>query len=398
VNARLLWLLALLALGGLVGLLVSRDPGYVLIAYDRMAMETSLWFALVLLVAAYVMARVGLYLAFRLLRSRGAFARWNATRRAGAADRRTAHGQLLLAAGHWAEAQKHLTRAASAARAPAVNLLGAACAAQHAGDRTSRDALLMEARAVADDQTAVDFTQATLEHAAGQWTEARATLERLRVRQPAHVDAAWLLADCLRQLGDWQALADLLPQLKNDRGHSAAQRAELERSALLGRMAMGVEAAQRTWATLSKQQRRDVALVAAYARAMAVERPDEAERALHEALQSGWDSGLVDLYGRVATTEPARQLATAEGWLKAHPGDAALFLALGRLALRERRWPQAREYLEMSARLGPSAESQAELGRLYAALGEPRALDVLLEALPGLPDVPLPAGTSVQRS
>jgi HemY protein len=397
VNTRLLWLLVLLALGGLVGLLVSRDPGYVLIAYDRMAMETSLWFALVLLVAAYIMVRVLLYLGFRLLRSRGAFARWNATRRSGAADRRTAHGQLLLAAGHWTEAQKHLTRAAPAARAPTVNLLGAARAAEHAGDRTSRDALLKEARAVAGDETAVDFTQATLEHAAGQWTEARATLERLRARHPGHVDAAWLLADCLQRLGDWQALSDLLPQIKTDRRHSAEQKAELERSALLGRMSMSADAAQRAWATLSKPQRRDAVLVAAYARATAAERPDDAERALREALQSGWDSGLVDLYGRVRASETARQLATAEGWLKAHPGDATLFLALGRLALRERRWPQAREYLEMSARLGSSPESQAELGRLYAALGEPRALDVLLEALPDLPDVPLPSGAAAPQ-
>jgi HemY protein len=396
VNARLLWLLALLALGGLVGLLVSRDPGYVLIAYDRMAMETSLWFAIVLLFVTYVTVRVVLYLVFRLLRSRGALSRWSATRRASAAERRTAHGQLLLAAGHWTEAQKHLTRAAPAARAPAVNLLGAAHAAEHAGDRTTRDALLEEARAVADDETAVDFTQATLQHAAGQWTEARATLERLRARQPGHVDAAWLLADCLRRLGDWQALADLLPQLKNDRSHTMEQRAELERAALFGRMASGADAAQRAWAALSKQQRRDPAVVAAYVRATAVERPEEAERVLREALQSGWDSALVDLYGRVASSDSARQLATAEGWLKAHPDDAVLFLALGRLALRERRWAQAREYLELSARLGPSPEAQAELGRLYAALGEPRALDVLLQALPGLPDVPLPA--AAQRS
>ena len=44
-------LLAVVAvvLGGLIGTLVVRDPGYVLLSYGDMAFETSLWFALVLL-------------------------------------------------------------------------------------------------------------------------------------------------------------------------------------------------------------------------------------------------------------------------------------------------------------------------------------------------------------
>jgi len=56
VKVVLLVLLAALALGGLVGALVNRDPGYVLVAYQDMALETSLWFAVVLLLLAFLVA------------------------------------------------------------------------------------------------------------------------------------------------------------------------------------------------------------------------------------------------------------------------------------------------------------------------------------------------------
>lgn len=393
-KSRLLWLVVVLALGGLAGVLVVRDPGYVLVAYDRMAVETSLWFALVLLAAAYMIVRLLLFVVIRLARGRGAFARWNTERRSRAADRRTLRGLLLLAGGWWAEARKQLTRAAPQAGAPTVNLVNAARAAELCGDRAGRDALLREARAlVPAEENTIDFAEAMLLHGAGQWSEARVVLERLRAREPAHGAALWLLADCLRALGDWAALTELLAQLRRDRGRSADAFAALERAAILGRVGTTAESAQPAWATLSKGQRHVAEYALAYAEAVAEAAPQDAERALREALQHGWDPDLVRCYGRVDSSDPARQLATAESWVKAHPEDPALFLTLGRLCLRNRRWPQAREHFEMSVRLGPTPESQGELGRIYAALGERRAVDLLLDALPPLPALPLPGAT-----
>lgn len=390
-KARLVWLIAILVLGGLLGVLVARDPGYVLVAYDRMAVETSLWFALALLVAGYVIVRLILFLVVRLARGRGAFARWNAERRSRAADRRTLRGLMLLADGRWLEARKQLTRAAPQAGAPTVNLVNAARAADLAGDRAGRDALLREARTLAPaDENVIDFAQAMLQHGAGQWAEARPVLERLRAREPAHGAALWLLADCLSALGDWPALAELLPQLRRDRSRPAEVLAALERSVILGRIGATAQSAQEAWSTLSKGQRHTPEYALAYAQAVIGESPQDAERAVREALAHHWDSALVGLYGRIDSGDPARQLAAAESWVKAHPEDPALFLTLGRLCLRSRRWPQAREHFEMSVRLGPAPESQGELGRLYAALGERRALDLLLDALPPLPDLPLP--------
>jgi len=390
-KTRLLWLVTVLALGGLVGLLVSRDPGYVLVAYDRMAIETSLWIALLLLALGYLLVRLLVFVGLRLARGRGALARWNAERRARAADQRTLRGFMLMAAGNWSEARKQLTRAAPRAGAPVLNLLTAARAAQASGDLPGRDALLQEARrAEPEAENAIDFTQASLEHAAGQWAEARATLERLRGREPSHPAALWLLADCCRALGDWGALADLLPLLRRDRTHAAAALADLERRAIVGRLEAGREPAERVWAALGKTQRQQPAVAAAYVRAVLTSEPDAAERAAREALQHEWDADLVGLYGCIGSSDPARQRRVAESWAKERPDDAALALALGRLALRNRDWSQAREQFEASLRLAPSPVARAELGRLCLALGEPRGTDLLVTAFGELPTLPLP--------
>ena len=71
-------------------------------------------------------------------------------------------------------------------------------------------------------------------------------------------------------------------------------------------------------------------------------------------------------------------------------------LCLGRLALRNKLWGQARDYFESSHRLRPSAEACAELARLLFSLGE-RELSAqyyregLLLRESNLPDLPLPA-------
>jgi hypothetical protein len=68
------------------------------------------------------------------------------------------------------------------------------------------------------------------------------------------------------------------------------------------------------------------------------------------ALKRKYDSHLARLYGLVRGSDPARQLQTAEGWLKEHPADPSLLLTLGRLCLQNSLWGKARDYLESSLR------------------------------------------------
>lgn len=79
--------------------------------------------------------------------------------------------------------------------------------------------------------------------------------------------------------------------------------------------------------------------------------------------------------------DPARQLQTAEHWLKQHPQDP-LLLTLGRLSVQNQLWGKARDYFESSLKLERHPETCAELARLLAQLGElERSNQLLLESL-----------------
>ncbi|MCY4615841.1 MAG: heme biosynthesis protein HemY, partial [Chloroflexi bacterium] len=97
----LLFLITAAVLGGLVGTLMLRDPGYVLVSYAGRALETSLWFALVLLFIAYFVIRIIVFLTARLLHGRSLLGAWRAERGQRSADKQTVRGLLLLAEGQW---------------------------------------------------------------------------------------------------------------------------------------------------------------------------------------------------------------------------------------------------------------------------------------------------------
>ncbi|NWE73541.1 heme biosynthesis protein HemY, partial [Pseudomonas gingeri] len=112
-----------------------------------------------------------------------------------------------------------------------------------------------------------------------------------------------------------------------------------------------------------------------------------------------YDSHLARLYGLLRGRDPARQLQTAEGWLKDHPADASLLLTLGRLCLQNSLWGKARDYLEGSLRVQRNPEACAELARLLAQLGDTERSNQLFQEGLGLLDerllaLPLPVPVS----
>jgi HemY protein len=121
----------------------------------------------------------------------------------------------------------------------------------------------------------------------------------------------------------------------------------------------------------------------------------DAEAVVHQALKKQWDDRLIHEYGLTAANDTAKQLQRAEAWLDERPSNAALRLCIGRLALRNELWGKAREQLEASQKLASNTEVLAELGRLYAQMGDERASaesyrQGLLLSAPPLPSLPMP--------
>jgi HemY protein len=87
-------------------------------------------------------------------------------------------------------------------------------------------------------------------------------------------------------------------------------------------------------------------------------------------LNRAWRPPLVRLFGMIESSDPAKQLNRAEGWLRTHPDDPDLLLAAARLCLKNELWGKARSYLETAISLRPSPEAYEEYGRLLNQLGE----------------------------
>ncbi len=384
----LLLLITAAVLGGLVGTLMLRDPGYLMLAYAGRVLETSLWFAVAMLIVLYAALRVLVFVVTRLLQGRGVFGAQRAER---GAQRQTVRGLLALAEGQWAEAKRLLTGAGGSAAMPLVNYLHAAHAAHELGEATERDELLARAeQSTAHSKAAVLLTRARLQMAEEQWQDCRATLLELREQSPRHPLLLDMLRRCHERLEDWPALLELLPDLHKIGSGDKESTKALERRAWAHRL--DADDHDEVWQRMPKDRKRDPELVLARARRILADgEPATAERLVRKSLDRSWHGQLVDLYGRIPSPDPARQMAYAEVWLRDQPDDAALLLALGRIAMMNGAWSKAREYLEASLRLQPSVAVYGELGRLLTHLGEfIRGSEYLGKACPELPNLPLP--------
>jgi HemY protein len=384
-------------LGGLVGTLVVRDPGYVLVAYDQMAVETSLWFAVLLLIALYFVIRLLVFLFARLASGRGNLGSWNRERRSNIARQQRVRGLLLMAEGNWAEARRLLVNSAPRVPSPLINFLSGARAAHEMGDADGRDELLRQAHeSTPGARIAVGLTQAQLQMSAQQWEQCLATLLQLRSEVPRHPQMLTMLANCYEQLDDWQALIDLLPSIKKAKIFDGPAFLDLQLRAWSQRLSTTDVDLADAWKQIPKELKREATLVAGYARLLAARGNEaEAEVVVRKALEQNWQADLVQLYGEVAATDVERQLVVAEGWLKQRPSDAGLLLTLGRICLMNRLWAKAREYLEASLRMRRTPEVYGELGRLCSALGDTeRGNEYLGQALPMLRSLPMPKHSS----
>lgn len=355
--------------------LLQQDPGYLYLDIGRWTMETTLAFALVVLVASFVALYFLVRLLAMLLRSPRAWRSGLRHRRTEKSRRALLRGLIEMAEGRWERAEKLLIRHASESDTALLNYLAAARAAQQIGAYERRDRYLKEAiEANPEADVAVSLTQAELQLAHHQTEYALATLTRLRGLAPNHLYVLRLLARLYAELEDWERLAELLPELRRHRIFESDRLAALERAVALGRLAHAETdsgALTTVWDSLSRRMRADPLVLHVHVlRLLDAGARTVGERRLRQHLERHWDERLARDYGLVEHENPNRQLDHAEAWLKDHGRSPMLLLSLGRLAARNRLWGKARVYLESSIESGATAEAYHELGMLLDELGE----------------------------
>lgn len=362
---RVLLLLVLLAALAAFGWhWVAVDPGYVLVRLRGWRLQTTVVAAVVILLLIWAV----LSALWQLLRwPTGALSR----RHRRVSQRRLGSGLVALVEGRHAEAERDLQRAArlDTLRGPA--LLAAAEAASRQGEQARAIASLDEAAQAAPQAARV--LRARMLRRDGRPTEALALLA-------PEADAGRLTPGGWRQLALAALAADepqrarkALEPLRKSGALGSAGYAALETQVLTAALMACPDGGRLNalWGELPKAQRRIPAVVDVYARrAAGFGLGLAAMGEVESALRREWSPLLVSAYGLLQGAEPEPRLHRAEGWLDAHPDDAALLLTLGRLCVQLRLWGKARQYLERSLALSSSAGAWEALGEVAAAEGD----------------------------
>ncbi|NUT78316.1 heme biosynthesis protein HemY [Pseudomonas sp. C1C7] len=391
-------LFLVIAAAAALGLAIAEHSGYVLIAYKSFRYESSLWATLALVAVLWLVIWGIKALIELVLTSGGVVNPWSRRNRSRRVQVAIEHGQMDLAEGRWASAQRHLHRAAEAERQPLLYYLGAARAANEQGNYEESDNLLERAlERQPQAELAIALNHAQLQTDRGDTEGALTTLQAMRERHPHNAQVLRQLQRLHQLRGEWSAVIRLLPELRKDKVLSAAELADLERRAWgknlslaaqrEGEGAVGLQSLKSAWEQLTSPQRQEPQLVLAYAEQLRqLGAQVEAEEVLRNALKRHYDSHLARLYGLVRGSDPARQLHLAEGWLKEHPADSGLLLTLGRLCLQSSLWGKARDYLERSLHMERNPEACAELARLLAQMGDTERSNQLFQEGLGLLD------------
>ncbi|OED42811.1 hypothetical protein ACH42_11535 [Endozoicomonas sp. (ex Bugula neritina AB1)] len=377
--------LALVSSCFLLANIMIGDHGYVLIAFEDMTFESSLW-GLLLLVALAIGA---IWLVAGLIKvlftTLGLMVPLSGMARKRRARKLSNRGLTEFTKGHWKKAERLLSQAANAGETPLINYLAAARAAHEAGNNEASATYLRQADSKAPGANmAIGITQAQLQLSSDQLEQALATLTSLHQKHPHHAYILKLLKEVHYRLGDWQSLSKLLPKLRKCKVVTDEQYRELEQKAF---KTLFDQAYQRgltlfpldektkpviqVWGNLSATQKRDPVTLYRYVNSLAMLGAEQkAEQLMRQNLANSYSEDLIRLYGKVKGSDIKQQLLFAENQLSSRTNDPELLLCLGRLALRNELWGKAREYLEASLELQKSVDTYNELGQLLASLDD----------------------------
>ncbi len=397
---RALILLILVAVAALLlGRWLLDDPGYVLLIRDGLRVETSLGFLLLMLiVAALVWSLLTLVLvSLWRLAGLGRRSRWQEL----LARRRLRAGFFAMVAGDWARAGRLFAAAGNSSWAVPAGCAEALAAAQR-GDHEQVTIILKRVAGERRGQPAADLLAARLLLEEGAIRQARVRLERLAGSAERNPHRLRLLAEVLESDQDWPALVEILPALKSVMVDHKAYAGREQRAwmGLLNAVAVApgeparrLEGLRRTWKEMPDSLQKKAAVRALYASLLVASGDGAAAFALiRKDIERNWDDRLVTVLEAIDDVAPEKILQQLEQWLEVRPGNGALLMCAGRMAMKAKLWGKARSFFETAARSG-NVIALAELARLHSALGDTdralaaleRRVTLLNETLPALP-------------
>ena len=373
------WLFAflfLLAVAVAAALAAGFSKGYVLLVYPPYRLEMALSFVIVALIVGFVALYGFLRLAFHTLQLPRQVHDYRLRRARNRA--RSAMDQALTAyfEGHYRRAEKFAAVALKLQESPALSAVVAARAAHEQRNLTARDHYLKAAEIAAPESRLLQLiTQAEFFVEDRRAREALDVLDAAKLIAPRNPAVMRLEVRAHSAAKNWSQVLDCLAQLYKFKDFDRKQMEPLRVNALRESLAAKTHdsaSLKEFWRKMSAADRLAVGLADAGARAfIALGMGVDAQEVVERALANQWDSDLALLYADVPSEKPLTQIERAEGWLKSHPNDATLLLALGKLCAAEKLWGKAQSYIEASLSVEPSRAAHAAYAQLMEKMGKP---------------------------
>lgn len=399
------WKIALLVaivIGAIGGSWIKNLPGFVIIAFDKTSYEMRLWVAITLLLILIT----SLYLIGRFLRSLISGASkvkgWRGGRKWQKARKQTVQGMIAFVEGRWNQSEKTMIAAADNSDTKLINYLVAAESAQYQNAMDRRDRYLQLAhKSEPNAKVAIGLTQAQLQQENNQYERALATLNELNSNHANHPLIVKLLYITHNELQDWQAVVDLLPQLKKLKIVSAERLQEIEFfsiSQLLKKQLLKkqlpsndllakdgeiskLEHLNNLWLSLQSGSRKKPQNILSYAKLLVeLDDMDEAEKLVKplfkKELAKETSGQLINLYGNINSSSIDQQFSLLENWHYKHDDSPnVIYSALGKIAYNASLWGKARFYLERSLRTSPSAEAYLMMAKTLKKMDDEELAD-----------------------
>lgn len=363
------------------GIEIQNDPGYLMIHIHDVVFETSVWFALAVIIVVFVIVYIIVRLLSHAFRIGTHYSKWKSQNINRKTLRLTHQGYSAFACGNWSEAEKSFSKAAKNPDLALSSYLSAARSAQAQNAFDRRDEYLNRAyMADKDAHNAILMTAAQLQASAGQYGQAQASLSQVSKREQHSSYALQLQTRIATKTSDYSDLTELLPRLRKQKILTEAQLEGLEEEIYrqsLNQAASDPDQLKQAWDKIPKQWRYDPSLLNLYTELLVKYKLfDDALPLIQAALHENWDSNLVKLYGEIEIGDSKDQLKRAQKWLNKHPKDPFLFLTLAKISFRLKLWGQCKDYCEDSIAIQPIPETYQLLGATLEYLDQP---DVAME-------------------
>lgn len=366
----LFWIIALIAMA--VGLVIAArlNTGYVLLVAPPYRVELSLNLLLIVLFAGFVAGHVLVRIVSGTLRLPARVREYRIARRHHKALAVLNDALQNYFVGRYARAEKAAASLIKLGEHAGIGVIVAARAAHALRAYARRDAFLAQAPVQTPEDIAIKaVTEAELLLDHRRFHEA---LNVLRDLPKKHTAVLRLELKAQQMAKNWDQVLKLTDQLEKLKVFDVGQAEQVRRHALsehLKRKAMDSPALEEVWQNIPAPEKRDSRIAAVAAQSF-ISLGDcvQARQIIEASLKENWDSELVGLYAECPGDEAVKQIERAEAWLAAHPDDAALLLALGKLCARQELWGKAQSYLDASISVESSYSAHLALAQLQEKL------------------------------